>query len=146
MEVSNVDTSPRSKTSAIMRSRPVVTSTRKKATVIPWQAMQSESRVLALSIDRGKKPGCWTGLSLTGWRSDPRRTSRFLSFDFPRRVMRDIHRKIAAGTCQCRHVYASKWLAAGDSLVLPGPAGDDMGATVHFRLRDRKSTRLNSSH
>ncbi len=49
--------------------------------------------------------------------------------------MRDIHRKIAAGTSQCRHAYASKWLTASDSLVLPGTAGDDMGATIHLRLR-----------
>jgi hypothetical protein len=61
-------------------------------------------------------------------------TSRFL-FDFPRRVMRDVHRKIVAGTSQCRHCYTSKWLTPGDSLVLPGAAGDDMGATIHFRLR-----------
>jgi hypothetical protein len=56
-------------------------------------------------------------------------------FDFPRRVMRDVHGRIAAGTSQCRHVYASKWLTPSDSLVLASAAGDDMRAAIHFRLR-----------
>src|SRR5882724_3303863 len=64
-----------------------------------------------------------------------RRTSRLLSFDFQSRIMRDVHRKIAAGTSQCRHCYTCKWLAPSDPLVLPGAAGDDMGPAIHFRLR-----------
>src|SRR5712691_3814939 len=85
-----------------------------------------------------ESPAFWAGLSFSGWlpASAPGfgGTSRFL-FDFPRGVMRDVHRKIVAGTSQCGHCYASKWLTPGDSLVLPGAAGDDMGATIHFRLR-----------
>src|SRR5207244_3862193 len=92
--------------------------------------------IAADEISRKRKP------ALLGWAliwlavSDPGfgGTSRFL-FDFPRRVMRDVHRKIVAGTSQCRHCYTSKWLTPGDSLVLPGAAGDDMCATIHFRLR-----------
>src|ERR1700754_789228 len=49
--------------------------------------------------------------------------------------MWDVHRKIAAGTSQCRHCYTSEWLTPSDPLILPGTAGDDMGATIHFRLR-----------
>src|SRR6476659_1604260 len=56
-------------------------------------------------------------------------------FDFPGRVMRDVHGRIAAGTSQCRHAYASKWLTPSDSLVLASAAGDDMRAAIHFRLR-----------
>src|SRR6266852_145920 len=85
-----------------------------------------------------ESPAFWAGLSFSGWLpvSAPGfgGTSRFL-FDFPRRVMRDVHRKIVPGTSQCRHCYTSKWLTPGDSLVLPGAAGDDMGPTIHFRLR-----------
>src|SRR5713101_4173359 len=85
-----------------------------------------------------ESPPFWAGLSFSGWLpvSAPGfwGTSRFL-FDFPRGVMRDVHRKIVAGTSQCRHCYTSKWFTPGDSLVLPGAAGDDMGATIHFRLR-----------
>src|SRR6185437_16878820 len=61
-------------------------------------------------------------------------TSSFL-FDFPRRVMRDVHREIAARAGWRRHGYAGKWLAPGDPLILPGTAGDDVGAAIHFRLR-----------
>ena len=61
-------------------------------------------------------------------------TSRFL-FDFPRRVVRDVHREIAARAGWRRHGYAGKWLTPGDPLILPGTAGDDVGATIHFRLR-----------
>src|SRR6266404_3465306 len=85
-----------------------------------------------------KKPDRWLGShSVVGSRCrhpDSRRTSRFL-FDFPRRVVRDVHRKITTGTSQCWHYYTSKWLTSGDPLVLPGAARDDMGATIHFRLR-----------
>jgi hypothetical protein len=57
------------------------------------------------------------------------------SFDLPCGVMRDVHRSIAVGTSQSRHCYASKWLTPGDSRVLAGAAGNDMRATIHFRLR-----------
>src|SRR5437764_7783290 len=60
--------------------------------------------------------------------------SRFL-FDFPRRVMRDVHREIAARASRRRHGYAGKWLTPGNPLIFPGTAGDDVGATIHFRLR-----------
>src|SRR5687767_4014484 len=49
--------------------------------------------------------------------------------------MRDVHREIAAGASWRRHAYAGKWLTPGDPLILPGTASDDMGATIHFRLR-----------
>src|SRR5258705_12072371 len=65
---------------------------------------------------------------------ESRATSRSGSFDFPRRVVRDVHRKIIAGASQRRHSYASKWLAPGDPLILSGTAGDDMGSAVHLRL------------
>ena len=93
-------------------------------------------------IPRRKKPGCRAGFLFnlvgTSCRFGRRacyRTLRFLLFDFPRRVMRDIHREVAAGTSQCRHAYASKWLTAGDPFVLTGTARDDMGATIHLWLR-----------
>lgn len=56
------------------------------------------------------------------------------SFDLPSRVMRDVHRSVAAGTRQGRHCYASEWLTTSNSRVLAGAAGDDMGATTHFWL------------
>src|SRR5262245_33283084 len=59
----------------------------------------------------------------------------FLSLYLPRRVMRDVHRSIAAGASQRRHRYAGKWLTPSDPLILAGAASDDMGATVHLRLR-----------
>ena len=49
--------------------------------------------------------------------------------------MRDVHRSIAAGASQRRHRYTGKWLTPSDSFVLAGAASDDVGATVHFRLR-----------
>src|SRR5438093_7024177 len=59
----------------------------------------------------------------------------FLSFYLPRRVMRDVHRSITAGASQRRHRYTGKWLTPSDPLVLAGAASDDVGATVHLRLR-----------
>ena len=64
-----------------------------------------------------------------------REKSSFVSFDFPRRVVRDIHRKITARTSQCGHGYAREWLATGDPFVLAGSARDDVSATIHLRLR-----------
>src|SRR5215831_6885629 len=58
-----------------------------------------------------------------------------VSFDLPRGVMRNVHRSIAAGASQRRHHYAGKWLTPSDPLILAGAASDDMGATVHLRLR-----------
>ena len=58
-----------------------------------------------------------------------------LSLYLPRRVMRDVHRCIAAGASQRRHRYAGKWLTPSNPLILTGAASDDMGATVHLRLR-----------
>src|SRR5262245_36167553 len=58
-----------------------------------------------------------------------------LSLYLPRRVMRDIHRGVAAGSSQRRHRYAGKWLAPSDPFVLASAASDDVGATVHLRLR-----------
>ena len=49
--------------------------------------------------------------------------------------MRDVHREIATRASWRRHGYASKWLTPGDPLIFPGTAGDDVGATIHFRLR-----------
>jgi hypothetical protein len=49
--------------------------------------------------------------------------------------MRDVHRSIAAGASQRRHRYAGKWLTPSDPFVLASAASDDMGATVHLRLR-----------
>ena len=49
--------------------------------------------------------------------------------------MRDVHRSIATRTSQCRHRYARKWLTSGDPFVLAGATSDDVGATIHFRLR-----------
>src|SRR5262252_10585455 len=54
---------------------------------------------------------------------------------FPRRVMRDVHRSIAAGASQRRHRYAGKWLTPSDPLILASAASNDVRATVHFRLR-----------
>src|SRR6476659_3689003 len=65
---------------------------------------------------------------------ESRATSRSGSLDFPRRVVRDVHRKIFARASQRRHSYASKWLAPGDPLILTCTAGDDMRSTVHLRL------------
>ena len=62
-----------------------------------------------------------------------------LLLDLPRRVMRDIHGGIAAGASQCRQRFTSEWLAPCDALVFAGAAGDDMGATIHFRLRLSRS-------
>jgi len=67
--------------------------------------------------------------------SKPRASRRLLSLYLPRRVMRDVHRSIAARASQRRHCVASKWLAPSNSLVLAGAARDDVGATVHFWLR-----------
>ena len=61
--------------------------------------------------------------------------SRLLLFDLPCRVVGDVHRSIAAGTSQCRHGYASKWLAPGDTRVFASAARDDMCATTHVWLR-----------
>src|SRR5262245_29968245 len=59
----------------------------------------------------------------------------FLSLYLPRRVMRDVHRGIAAGACQRRHRYAGKWLTPSDPLILARAASDDVGAAAHLRLR-----------
>jgi|SRR6516162_2174267 len=50
----------------------------------------------------------------------------FLSLYLPRRVMRDVHRGIAARACQRRHRYTGKWLTPSDPLILAGAASDDM--------------------
>src|SRR5712691_4478114 len=85
-----------------------------------------------------ESPAFWAGLSFSGWlpASAPGfgGTSRFL-FDFPRRVMRDVHRKIVPGTSQCRHCHTSKWLTPGDSLVLLGAASNNIDTTINFRMR-----------
>src|SRR5262245_5199456 len=56
-------------------------------------------------------------------------------FDLPGRVVRDVHRSIAAGASQRRHRYTGKWLTSSDPLIFAGAASDDMSATVHLRLR-----------
>jgi len=58
-----------------------------------------------------------------------------LSLYLPRRVMRDVYCSIAAWASQRGHRYAGKWLTPSDPLILAGAASDDMGATVHLRLR-----------
>src|SRR5262244_3138024 len=58
-----------------------------------------------------------------------------LSLYLPRRVVRDVHRSIPARASQRRHRYTGKWLTPSDPLILAGAASDDMGATVHVRLR-----------
>jgi hypothetical protein len=45
------------------------------------------------------------------------------------------HRCIAPGSSQCRHCYTGKWFTPSDPFVLAGAASDDVGATVHVRLR-----------
>src|ERR1700754_1694017 len=64
-----------------------------------------------------------------------KRTTRSLSFDLPRCVVRNGHRGVVAGTGQCRQRNTSKWLLSGNPLVFAGAARDDMGAAVHLRLR-----------
>lgn len=50
--------------------------------------------------------------------------------------MRDVHCSRAGRlTSRCGLRNASKWLPPRDSRVLAGAASDDMGATIHFRLR-----------
>jgi len=49
--------------------------------------------------------------------------------------MRDVHCSIAAWASQRGHRYAGKWLTPSDLLILARTASDDMGATVHLRLR-----------
>src|SRR6516164_11032290 len=58
-----------------------------------------------------------------------------LSFDLPRRVVRNVHRRIASSTGQCRRCIASKRLTPSDPRILAGAASDDMGAAIHGRLR-----------
>src|SRR6516162_7053459 len=58
-----------------------------------------------------------------------------LSFDHPRRVVRNVHRRIASSTGQGRHCIASKRLTPSDPRILAGAASDDMGAAIHGRLR-----------
>jgi len=48
----------------------------------------------------------------------------FLSLYLPRRVMRDVHRSIAAGASQRRHRYAGKWLSPSDTFVLASATSD----------------------
>ena len=52
-----------------------------------------------------------------------------LLFDLPGRDVRNVQRKYAAGTSQCRHCFTRKWLLAADPCVLAGTARDDMGPT-----------------
>src|SRR6516165_311651 len=59
---------------------------------------------------------------------------RLFLFDLPRGVMRNVHREIATGAGQRRHVYTSKWLSSADSFVLARAARNDMSATIHLRL------------
>src|SRR5262245_16628853 len=63
------------------------------------------------------------------------RSTLFLTLDLPCRIVRDIKRGIATGTGQRRHGLAGEWLFPGHSFVLAGAAHDDVGPTVHFRLR-----------
>src|SRR5262245_51790238 len=58
-----------------------------------------------------------------------------VSLYLPRRVVRDVHRGIPARASQRRHRYTGKWLTPSDPLILAGATSDDMGATVHLRLR-----------
>src|SRR5215471_3275551 len=60
---------------------------------------------------------------------------RLLSFDLPRRVVRDVHGGIATSTGQCRHPFACKWLTSSHPRVLAGATSDDVGAAVHIWLR-----------
>ena len=60
---------------------------------------------------------------------------RLLSFDLPRRVVRNVHRRIASSTGQCRHCIASKRLTPSDPRVLACAASDYMGAAIHGRLQ-----------
>src|SRR6516162_8024120 len=55
--------------------------------------------------------------------------------DLPTRIMRDVHRGIAARPSQCRHCIACKWLTASDPSILAGAACDDVGAALHVWLR-----------
>src|SRR6266700_3437432 len=55
--------------------------------------------------------------------------------DLPRRIMRNVHRGIAARPSQRRHCIAGKWLTPSDPCIFAGAARDDMGAATHAWLR-----------
>src|SRR5438874_9924625 len=92
-----------------------------------------------VNLSRKNEPGCWAGLvfsEVTPWCQHPGvdGISWAVLLDFPRRVVRDVHRKIIARASQRRHSYARKWFASGDALILSGTAGDDMRSTTNLRL------------
>ena len=61
--------------------------------------------------------------------------SETLFLDLPRGVVRDVHRRIAAGAGKIGHGDAVERLVAGDTRIFAGAAGDDMRAAVQLGLR-----------
>ena len=72
-----------------------------------------------------------------------RRTSRLLLalgseslfLDLPARVVRDVHRRVAAGAGEIGHGDAGEGLAARDARIFASAAGDDVRAAIHLGLR-----------
>ena len=93
-------------------------------------------RLRMKSAKRG--PDQWAGLSFKGpeYRHPGLLGNSELLLDLPYRVVGDVYRERANRfTSRCVHRNASKWLGPGDTLVLAGAACDEMGPTIHFRLR-----------
>src|SRR5262245_3954807 len=76
---------------------------------------------------------------LLPWPSVPRLHPPFgsdlLRFDFPRRVVRDVHGGVAAFTGERWHRITCERLFARNTRILPSTSGDEMSTATHIRLR-----------
>ena len=70
--------------------------------------------------------------------------SDLLRFDFPRRVVRDVHSGVAAFTSERGHRIACKRLFARNTRILPSTSGNEMSAATHIRLRFVDIARIES--
>src|SRR5262245_39075443 len=61
--------------------------------------------------------------------------SDLLRFDFPRRVVRDVHSGVAAFTGERGHRITCERLSARDTRILPSTSGNEMSTATHIRLR-----------
>jgi hypothetical protein len=55
--------------------------------------------------------------------------------DLPRRIMGDVHRRVAARPSERRHSIACKWLTPSDASIFASAASDDVRAAIHSWLR-----------
>src|SRR5262245_12329738 len=59
------------------------------------------------------------------------RSGELLSFDFPGRVVRDVHGGVATFTGERGHRITCKRLLAGDTRILPSTSGNEMSTATH---------------